>query len=130
MDDDDACCSFNKRIASRTIIGGVSTTAVKAPVPATTPATPTQPAPAAVEPKKIDMNKPLIKDAIAKGKELLKEGKTKADVAMVIFEALKAEEKDTVIAAFVQGAGLTEKGAVTYWYNCKRKAGKTAAKQS
>src|SRR5450759_2750668 len=27
MDDDDACCSFNKRMASRTIIGGVSTTA-------------------------------------------------------------------------------------------------------
>src|ERR1019366_1495213 len=46
---------------------------------AATPATPTKPAPAAVEPKKIDMNKPLIKDAIAKGKELLKEGKTKAD---------------------------------------------------
>jgi hypothetical protein len=73
------------------------------------------------------MNKQSIKDAIAKGKELLKEGKTKADVAMVIFEALKAEEKDVVIAAFVQGAGLTEKGSVTYWYNCKRKAGKTSA---
>jgi hypothetical protein len=103
-------------------------TAVKKTAPAAaTPAAVTKPAPAAVEPKKIDMNKPSIKDAIAKGKELLKEGKTKADVAMVIFEALKAEEKDVVIAAFVQGATLTEKGAVTYWYNCKRKAGKTSA---
>ena len=73
-----------------------------APV-AVTPAMPAKPAPAAVEPKKIDLNKPVIKDAIAKGKELLKEGKTKADVAMVIFEALKDEDKDTVIAAFVQG---------------------------
>jgi hypothetical protein len=91
---------------------------------AATPATLTKPAPAAVEPKKIDMSKPLIKDAIAKGKELIKEGKTKADVAMEIFNALKAEDKDTVIAAFVQGASLTEKGAVTYWYNCKRKAKK------
>jgi hypothetical protein len=92
---------------------------------AATPVAATKPVPAAVEPKKIDMSKPSIKDAVAKGKELLKEGKTKADVAMVIFEALKAEEKDVVIAAFVQGAGLTEKGSVTYWYNCKRKAKKT-----
>ena len=98
---------------------------------AATPAAATKPAPAAaVEPKKIDLNKPVIKDAIAKGKELLKEGKTKADVAMVIFNALKDEDKDTVIAAFVQGAGLTEKGSVTYWYNCKRKARKVAAKLS
>ena len=104
-------------------------TAAKPTAPAAaTPATLTKPAPAAIEPKKIDLNKPPIKDAIAKGKELLKEGKTKADVAMVIFEALKAEEKDVVIAAFVQGATLTEKGAVTYWYNCKRKAKKSAAK--
>ena len=102
--------------------------AVKAPVPAATPAALTKPVPAAVEPKKIDLNKPVIKDAIAKGKELLKEGKTKADVAMVIFEALKDEDKDTVIAAFVQGAGLTEKGSVTYWYNCRRKAKKTSSK--
>ncbi|MGA9665934.1 MAG: hypothetical protein WBQ69_05725 [Gallionella sp.] len=106
-------------------------TETKAPVPvAATPAVASKPAPApaVAEPKKIDLNKPAIKDAITKGKELLKESKTKADVAMVIFEALKDEDKDTVIAAFVQGAGLTEKGAVTYWYNCKRKARKTAAK--
>jgi hypothetical protein len=104
----------------------VAPAAAKTPAPAAaTPTTPTKPAPAAVEPKKIDLNKPSIKDAIVKGKTLLKEGKTKADVAMIIFEALKAEDKDTVIAAFVQGAGLTGKGSVTYWYNCKRKAGKT-----
>ena len=94
-----------------------------APVPATEPAPATA---AAAEPKKIDMNKQTIKDAIAKGKALIKEGKSKADAAMVIFEALKAEEKDVVIAAFVQGATLTEKGAVTYWYNCRRKANKAA----
>ena len=82
-------------------------------------------APAAVEPKKIDLNKQSIKDAIANGKALIKEGKSKADAAMEIFEALKDEEKDVVIAAFVQGATLTEKGAVTYWYNCRRKAKKS-----
>ena len=81
---------------------------------------------AAGQPKKIDLGKAAIKEAIAKGKAVIKEGKSKADAAMVIFEALKDEEKDVVIAAFVQGATLTEKGAVTYWYNCRRKAKKAA----
>jgi len=105
-------------------------TAVKAPVaaPAATPATPTKPVPAAVEPKKIDLNQPLIKDAIAKGQALIKEGKSKADAAMVIYEALKAEDKEVIAAAFVLGATLTEKGAVTYFYNCRRKSKKAAAK--
>lgn len=90
------------------------------------PATPaTAPVPA-VEPKKIDLNKPTVKEAIAKGKALIEEGKSKADAAMVIFEGLKTEEKEVVIAAFIQGATLTEKGAVTYWYNCRRKAKKSA----
>ncbi|MDP2025617.1 hypothetical protein [Sulfuriferula sp.] len=79
-----------------------------------------------VEPKKIDLNKQSIKEAIAKGKALIKDGKSKADAAMEIFVALKDEDKDVVIAAFIQGATLTEKGAVTYWYNCRRKAKKTA----
>ena len=77
------------------------------------------------QPKKIDLGKAAIKEAIAKGKGVIKEGKSKADAAMVIFEALKNEEKDVVIAAFVQGATLTEKGAVTYWYNCRRKVKKS-----
>ena len=47
-----------------------------------------------------------------------------------LIEALKDEEKDVVIAAFVQGATLTEKGAVTYWYNCRRKAKKAARRSS
>ena len=112
-------------------VPAVAPAAEKPTVPvAATPVAATKPAPATVEPKKIDLNKPVIKDAIAKGKELIKQGQTKADVAMVIFNALKDEDKDTVIAAFVQGAGLTEKGSVTYWYNCRRKARKVAAKPS
>ena len=74
-----------------------------------------------IEPKKMDLNKPVIKEAIAKGKVILTEGKSKVDAAMAIYEALKAEEKEVIIAAFVQGATLTEKGAVTYFYNCRRK---------
>jgi hypothetical protein len=106
----------------------VNTPAVKAAAPETkAPATTEAPAP--VEPKKIDLNKQPIKVAIAKGKALIREGKSKAEAAMEIFEALKAEEKDVVIAAFVQGATLTEKGAVTYWYNCRRKAKKSAKQE-
>lgn len=101
-------------------------TAAPEPVVAlTTPIATADSAPAVViEPKKIDMNKQSIKDAIAKGKILIKEGKSKADAAMVIFEALKDEEKEVVIASFVQGATLTDKGAVTYFYNCRRKSKK------
>ena len=81
---------------------------------------------AVFEPKKIDLNKPLIKDAITKGKAVIAEGKPKVDAAMSIYQALNAEEKEVIIAAFVQGATLTEKGAVTYFYNCRRKFKKLA----
>ena len=74
-----------------------------------------------IEPKKIDLNKPAIKEAITKGKAIIAEGKSKVDAAMAIYQALNAEEKEVIIAAFVQGATLTEKGAVTYFYNCRRK---------
>jgi hypothetical protein len=122
-----------KKAAAKSAPVVAKPTAVKAPVPATTPvaAITSAPTPAVVtEPKKIDMNKQSIKDAITKGKAIIKEGKSKAEAAMVIFEALKAEGKEVVIAAFVQGATLTEKGAVTYWYNCSRKAKKAAAKSA
>ena len=77
--------------------------------------------PAVVEPKKIDLNKPVIKEAITRGKAIIAEGKSKVEAAMSIYQALNTEEKEAIIAAFVQGATLTEKGAVTYFYNCRRK---------
>lgn len=105
--------------------------ATMAPAVATTaPVTATKTPATTAEPKKIDLNKPAIKEAIAKGKAIIKEGKTKADAAMVIYEALKDESKEVIAAAFVQGATLTEKGAVTYVYNCKRKSKKAAAKSA
>jgi len=61
-------------------------TTVKPTTPVVAPTAAKAPAPTvAVEPKKIDMNKQSIKDAIAKGKALIKEGKSKADAAMAIF---------------------------------------------
>jgi hypothetical protein len=84
----------------------------------------------AVEPKKIDLNKEPIKGAIAQGLELIHSGKSKADAARAIFGVLNNEQKEVIVAAFVAGATLTEKGALTYWYNCKRKAKKEAGAAS
>jgi hypothetical protein len=44
-----------------------------------------------------------------------------------MYAKLKTADRETAVAAFVEGAGLTEKGALTYWYNCRRKAGKAMA---
>lgn len=81
----------------------------------------------AVEPAaQLDMNTPAIQSAIAQGKVLIAEGKSKADAARSIFDAIKGESKEVIVAAFVEGATLTPKGALTYWYNCKRRASKAA----
>jgi hypothetical protein len=98
----------------------------------TTPATSsagmtTEPAPA----PKIDLDRPVVKKAIDEGLAVLKDQKSKADAAWVIYGQLKEESKDLIVAAFVKGATLTEKGALTYWYNCRKRAareGKTTAK--
>ena len=74
--------------------------------------------------KKIDLTKPLIKDAIAQGKAVIKDGKSKADAARAIYALIKDEPKEVIVAAFVEGATLTPKGSMTYWYNCKRRAAK------
>ena len=62
--------------------------------------------------------------AVNEGKKLIGEGKTKSQAAMAIYTALESTDKGTVVKAFVEGASLTEKGAMTYWYNCKRKQSK------
>ncbi len=96
----------------------------EAPKPAEAP--PEKPAETKAEPKKIDLDKPAVKRAIEGGQVLLKAGKTKAEAAWTIYQKLMDEDKDVIVAAFVKGASLTEKGALTYWYNCKRKAAKEA----
>ena len=63
----------------------------------------------------------LIQQAIADGKALIAEGKSKADAAMAIFRLIGESSQETVVQAFIDGATLTPKGALTYWYNCKRK---------
>ena len=89
-------------------------------------AVPVSAAPAAIEPKKINLNREPIAGAISQGLEVIHSGKSKADAARAIYGVLKDEQKEVIVAAFVAGATLTEKGALTYWYNCKRKAKKEA----
>lgn len=43
---------------------------------------------------------------------------------MAIYAKIEEESQETIVKAFVEGASLTEKGALTYWYNCRRKVRK------
>lgn len=76
----------------------------------------------------VSFPKDVLKAAVAEGKALIKEGKTKVEATQAMYQKLKAADRETAVAAFVEGAGLTEKGALTYWYNCRRKAAKPPAK--
>lgn len=71
-----------------------------------------------------EFSKDTIKAAIAEGRAVIKDGKTKIEAAMAIYKKLRGADRETVVAAFVEGAGLTQAGAVTYWYNCRRKSSK------
>ena len=63
----------------------------------------------------------LIAQAILEGQALIAEGKTKVEAAMAIYRHLNESPQEVVLQAFVEGASLTPKGALTYWYNCRRK---------
>lgn len=71
-------------------------------------------------------NPAVVKKAISMAKEMRKlPDMSKADVARKMFETIADEPREIIVQAFVDGAGLTPKGAQTYFYNCKRKV-KTA----
>ena len=62
----------------------------------------------------------LIAQAVLEGQALISEGKTKVEAAMAIYRHLQESPREVVPQAFVEGASLTPKGALTYWYNCRR----------
>ena len=67
-------------------------------------------------------NPQKIKEAIALGKKLSKTPETtKASVAMQMFALIHDEPSEVIAKAFMDGANLTEKGSMTYFYNCRRK---------
>ncbi|MEO7224029.1 MAG: hypothetical protein ABIY37_16300 [Devosia sp.] len=74
----------------------------------------------AAEGDQVDNTK-LIEEAVSAGRLLIEQGKPKIEAAMVIYEKLEKLPQDVVVKAFVDGATLTTKGALTYWYNCRRK---------
>ena len=78
------------------------------------------------EPKVVDLSKPNIQEAIAVGKEMSKDADvTKAEIARKMYEYIKDESREVIVKAFIEGANLTPAGAQTYYYNVKRKAGKS-----
>lgn len=72
-------------------------------------------------------DKERIAKAVEAGKKAIKEGKTKVEASMTIFRAINDLDQEIVVKAFVDGASLTPKGALTYWYNCRRKLKKENA---
>lgn len=63
----------------------------------------------------------LVAMAVTEGQSLIAEGKTKVEAAMAIYRHLQESPQDVVLQAFIDGASLTPKGALTYWYSCRRK---------
>ena len=55
--------------------------------------------------------------AIVKAKEIILGGGSKVDAAKAIYPLLENESKEVIHLAFIEGCGLTEKGAMTYRYN-------------
>ena len=72
----------------------------------------------------IEPNAEAVAAAIAEGLVLIEQGKPKIEAAMAIYSKLEGESQETIVGAFIAGATLTEKGALTYWYNCRRKLSK------
>lgn len=75
-------------------------------------------------------NPAQLKKAIAIGQEMTKQmvtdpDITKADIARKMYETIHDESRDVIVQAFIDGAGLTPKGAMTYYYNVRRKAVKS-----
>lgn len=62
-----------------------------------------------------------VDDIVMAAQAIIEQGKPKIEAAMHIYLALLGRSQDDVVSAFIAGASLTPKGAVTYWYNCKRK---------
>jgi phage major head subunit gpT-like protein len=72
----------------------------------------------------IPTDEAVIAEAIAEGQKMIEAGKAKIDTALAMYEKLEGMEQDIVVKAFIKGATLTEKGALTYWYNCRRRIAK------
>ena len=67
-------------------------------------------------------NPKKVEEAVALGRKLSKTPDiTKVSVANQMFALIHDEPREVIAKAFMDGANLTEKGAMTYFYNCRRK---------
>jgi hypothetical protein len=67
------------------------------------------------------VNAAEYKKAVALGKALAKQpDMTKAEITRQMYPLISGEDKKVIAQAFIEGAGCTEKGALTYVYNVKR----------
>ncbi len=75
------------------------------------------------------INPENVRKAVEVGQKAIGEGKTKADAVRMMFPLVYEEPREVIWQAFIDGAGLTDKGAVTYLYNARRahKKGKLKA---
>ena len=65
--------------------------------------------------------------AVSLGKQLSEKPETsKMDVATKMYDLIKDEPRQVIAQAFIAGANLTEKGAMTYVYNIRRKLKKSS----
>ena len=68
-----------------------------------------------------------VTKSIQEGQKVIKEGGTKVQASMTMFRLIHDLDQEVVVKALVEGASLTPKGALTYWYNCRRKLKKEKA---
>lgn len=62
-----------------------------------------------------------VQAAIKVGESLIKLGNTKIEAALAMYRLIGRLPQEIVVQALIEGASLTPKGALTYWYNCRRK---------
>jgi hypothetical protein len=68
------------------------------------------------------VNAAEYKKAVTLGKELAKKpDMTKAEIARQMYPLISGEDKKVIAQAFIEGAGCTEKGALTYVYQATHK---------
>ncbi len=73
----------------------------------------------------VEVEQPPPKQSIVEVKSEKQQKVRKQDQAQAIYDALPDKTRNSVIAAFVEKLGVSEAGALTYFYNC---GGSTGAK--
>jgi hypothetical protein len=69
-----------------------------------------------------------LEKVFAEARSLRDTGKTRFDIAAHIYKRLESPDRDPVVAVFIVATGVTKHTALTYWYRCRRKTAKPAAK--